>query len=203
MNKKRKIYILAFIVLVVIGSAFLAGKFVTSKGNKEPKSYEAGIIEGNHYKSKWIGLQLEVPQEFHMYTREELDQRMKEAEEEEKNLIMDMCASSNDMGSITINVENCGKSVSNTEEYLQSKRKEMLENNGEVMKFKGDGTISNETIAGQKYNRLKMEYTLDDLEFCTEIYVRMIEDSVVVIQIDYDPAKKSDRDLLFQSFQEF
>lgn len=203
MNKNRKICIMVFIVLAVAGSVFLAGKFLTLKDSKEPGSYEAGIIEGNHYKSKWIGLQLEVPQGFHMYTREELDQRMEEAEEEEKNLNMDMCASSNDMGSLTINVENCGKSVSDAQAYLESKREEMLGNSGEVMKFKDDGTISDETIAGQKYSCLKLEYTLDDLEFCTEIYVRLIGDSAVVIQIDYDPAKKSDRDLLFQSFQKF
>ena len=79
----------------------------------------------------------------------------------------------------------------------------MLEQNGEVMKFKNDGTIANETIAGEKYDSLKMEYTLDDLEFLSEIYARMIDDCVVVIQIDYDPADKEDRDLIFQSIQKF
>ena len=200
-DKKRIMFLLFFIVLAVVGITFFERKNFTAKEDENLESYEAGIIEGNHYKSKWIGIQLEVPKDFHMYTRTELDQRMEESEEE--NLTMDMCASSNDMGSITIDVEKCEKSASNAKEYIESRRKEMLEQNGEVMKFKNDGTIANETIAGEKYDSLKMEYTLDDLEFLSEIYVRMIDDCVVVIQIDYDPADKEDRDLIFQSIQKF
>ncbi|MGN1165669.1 MAG: hypothetical protein ACI4S2_04485 [Lachnospiraceae bacterium] len=202
-NKTIK-YILLFIIMIMAAVIFFSGKSFNKKENDTFEGdYEAGIIEGNCYKSKWLGIQLEVPQDFHMYTREELDQRMKESEGEEKNLIMDMCASSNDMGEITIDIENCGKSVSDAEEYIKSLRNEMLEKSGEVIKYKDNGTISGETIAGEKYDSLKMEYTLDDMDFCSEIYARMINGYVAVIQIDYDPADKSDRDLVFQSIRKF
>lgn len=203
-DKSSMKYLLLFIILMVAGFLFFSGRTINiKKQDISEGAYEEGIIEGNSYKSRWMGIQLEVPQDFHMYTREELDQRMKESGEEDNNRIMEMCASSNDMGEIAIHVEKCEQSVPDAQTYIESLRKEMLEKSGEVIKFEDDGFTSIETIAGEEYESLKMEYTLDDMEFCSETYARMIDGYMAVLQIDYDPADQSDRDLIFQSIQKF
>lgn len=223
-RKKKALYIL----ILVITAAAVLGVFLWSSKTKEektpeesapgeqvsseedtgetvvheaPETYVEGTIEGDHYENKWLGIQFDAPKGFHMYSRKELDNRVEDAEsQEEESMTIDMCASSNDMGSVEIHVEKKGP-LASAKEYLEGQQKEMLEKDGKVMKFKNNGTLSKETIGGQEYDSLKLEYTLDGMEFCSERYARIADKCIVVIQIDYDPANTADRDAVMEAVQ--
>lgn len=197
-SRNRKIVILVLGILAVTAAVFFSKELF----EKSPETYVTGTIEGNHYENKWIGIKLDVSQDFHMHTKNELKQRMQEAEEE-KNLLMDMCVSNDEMGSMTIYIESCENTALTAREYLEKKRKEMLAKSGEVIIFNDEGEFSKEVIAGEEYECLKISYSLEDLSFCSEYYVRIIDNCAVMIQIDYDPTVSAQRDELFDAIQEF
>lgn len=222
-RKKKMIYVLLLVVLVVAGIALFAGRSKSSDNEQEglepgeqlseeedtgekvkheaPATYQAGSVDGNHYESEWLGIQFDAPKNFHMYSAKELKNRLTEAEEQEReSLTSDMYATSEDMGSVEIHVEKKG-SVTSAKEYLEAQQQEVLANAGDVMKFKNVGSISKETIAGQEYDCLKLEYTLDGMEICSERYARIVDECVVLIQIDYDPSASADRDAAIEAFK--
>lgn len=202
MNKRidKRVIGLIIGILVVIVLAVLGKNRLSNQATGE--SYVPGNIEGNHYENEWIGIKLDAPEQFHMLTKKELEQRMQEASEEEKDLLMDMCVSSDEMGSMTIYVEDLKNDSLTCREYLEKKQKEMLAKSGEVLKLTDEGTFSSEIIAGETYECYKIEYSLEELRLVSEYYVRIVDDCAVMIQIDYDPSTKAQRDELLQAIQE-
>lgn len=203
-GKKKILYIVILAIVVVFGAGCVYFRTVSDKNQKVKEAYKVGTIEGNHYESEWLGLQFDAPEGFHMYTRKELNYRTEEAEEEvsDSGMTMDMCASSNEVGSVTITVEKREDEQMSAEKYVQEQRDSMLENDGKGMEFQDKGDLFTETIAGQEYAGMKMEYTLDDLNMCEETYVRMIDDCVVVIKFVYEPGDTDGRDSMYQALRQ-
>lgn len=204
MKKNRKILLSVFLIFVVVILTFGFIKF-TKPQKKE--AYKEGKIEGNHYESTWLGIQFDAPEGFYMYPREELEERAEDARETDDisgkyDMSIDMCAVSDQIGSVTVTVEKREKPDETPDEYADAVRQSQLKNNGPNMQFENEGEISEEMFAGEKYTCLKLQYTLEELRLCSERYIRMKQDCVIVIEFQYDPGDTAGRDVMYQAVRE-
>lgn len=200
-NRKMIIASVLLLVILIIGVSYVMLK---NKTPEKKEAYQPGTIEGNHYENLWLGLKFDAPEGFHMYSREELKERTTDAADTDtqakaSDMSMDMCAVSDQVGSVTITVESRGDSDKKAAEYAEEFRREQLKNDGENMKFQNKGEISEVTLAGESYTCLKLEYVLDDLKMCNERYIRMKDDCVVIIELQYEPGDNAGRNLMYQS----
>lgn len=206
--KKSKLRISLLMLMLVVATMFSG----CNKKESTKKEYAKGTVSEDGFESKFLNLSFKVPEGFTMVPEETLDQYVQFAsdivyKDQDQNVIdyakavtvyEMMCAeSTTNSPNVNIVVENLlGKEISE-EDYIE-KSKEQLQNTGIEYTF-GDTTKDVE-IAGDKYTKLDCVGNYSGQEVLQELYVRKVDDRMVVLTVTYTEDTVESKDALLAGF---
>lgn len=174
----------------------------------EKDAYKPGKIEGTHYESAMLGFSFDAPEGFEMSSQEQIDEQIKSSVSFANVLRstsgrrMEMATISEKGTSVSIITWNMEGDDMTAKQYIESSKKTVMQQYAEEVEFKNNGKVFSEEIAGETYECLKLDFTSDDTERCSESYVRMVDGYALLIGVAYAPENVAERDAVLAAFKE-
>lgn len=206
--KKSKLRVSLLMMMLVVVAMFSG----CNKKESSKNEYAKGTITDDTFESKFLNLSFKAPEDYSMVPEETLDQYIQFASEtiykDSDQKIIDyakavtvyemMCAeNTTNTPNVNIVVENLlGKKITE-EEYIE-KSKEQLENSGIEYTF-GDTTKDVE-LAGEKYTVLDCVGNYSGQEVLQQMYIRKVDDRMVVLTVTYTEDTAEAKDTLLAGF---
>lgn len=207
--KKVKLRLVVLAVMLVVLAMFTG----CSKSSKDSsKGYERGTINGSTYESEFLNIKFTAPEGYNMLTQEDMDPYIQFTSEviykdKDKKMIdyakavtvYEMMAQEPTIGSPNVNivVENLkGRDVT-IDQYIEA-CKQQLANTGIEYTF---GDIENDVdLAGSKYTLLNCVGKYGDQEIPQQMYIRKVDDRMMLLTVTYSEDDIEARDTLVQGF---
>ncbi|WP_455716540.1 DcrB-related protein [Anaerosporobacter sp.] len=208
--KKSKLRISLLMVMLVAATIFSG----CNKKESSKKEYSKGTVSEDSYESKFLNLSFKAPEGYSMLTEDVLDQYVQFSTDivykdtDQKVIdyakavtVYEMMCVEDTVNSPNINIviENLlGKKITE-DEYIE-KAKEQLQNTGIEYTF-GDTTKDVE-LAGEKYTVLDCVGNYSGQEVLQKMYIRKIDDRMMLLTITYTADTEAGKDTLLAGFSE-
>ncbi len=188
-------------------------------GEQTAEEYERGTVNGNYYESKWLGIKLNLSDDYVMATQEEFEQAretgadliMTEEAQEKYDaaaaaVVPEMAAVCLDGSAarmnISIAVEKLPLSNMTVEQYVTLARSGM-ENSvagGTEMVF---GDTSEVEIAGETYVKQPLTTSVQGMSANIDMYMRIKDGRIALITLTYLPEQAAQADELIASIERY
>lgn len=206
--KKSKLRVSLLMMMLVVVAMFSG----CNKKDSSKNEYAKGTVSEDAYESKFLNLSFKTPEGYTMVPEETLDQYVQFAsdiiynDEDQKTINYAkavtvyemMCAeSTTNSPNVNIVVENLlGKKVTE-EEYIEQS-KEQLENSG--IEYTFGETTKDVELAGEKYTKLDCVGNYSGQEVLQQLYVRKVDDRMLVLTVTYTEDTEEAKDTLLAGF---